>query len=151
MQRLFHYTTGILLGRIKVDGIIRPTAAGVPAGERPAVWLSFAEHWEPTATKYMRDSAGNPVFITFEKMVEFAGAGRIEVATATAPIVWQEFRSKSGMKSGDFRRLERAGVSNGSNPFNWRATFDPIPREKWLAVEIFDSKSWEWKPDAPAA
>ena len=43
-----------LLGIVE-GGAIRPAQAFVPRGERPGVWCSSLQDWEPTATKAILD------------------------------------------------------------------------------------------------
>jgi len=46
---LWHYTKGVHLAKILADGFIRPATAFVDPGEKPIVWFSTDQHWEPTA------------------------------------------------------------------------------------------------------
>jgi hypothetical protein len=48
---IYHYTTGDRFLRIIASRAILPATAHVSPPEIPAVWLSSAPVWEPTATK----------------------------------------------------------------------------------------------------
>ena len=48
---LWHYTTGQGFIGVIDAGVIRPATARVAADERPIVWFSSNQEWEPTSTK----------------------------------------------------------------------------------------------------
>jgi hypothetical protein len=58
MATRWHYTVRDRLRRIFGDGLIRPSTALVPAGEKPAVWFSANPDWEPSANKAIRLPTG---------------------------------------------------------------------------------------------
>lgn len=52
----WHYTTGKKAALILESGELRPTNCNVPAGEKPVLWFSLRQSWEPSATKGIVDS-----------------------------------------------------------------------------------------------
>lgn len=141
--RIFHYTVAEYYNQIIQDGRIRPATAGVPAGELSAVWFSLHRLWEPTASKGLKHRETGEVHrATWDEMQQF-GPMRIEVGPETAPHRWKDYLRLSGVTSAHARGLERAARSRGANAFQWRVSFDPVPTEKWLAVERWSGSDWE--------
>lgn len=142
---LWHYTTGDCLKRIIRDGEIRPATGLVPDGERPIVWFSRREDWEPTATKTLRGLDGTTRQATMDEMEQLGGGlARIGVLPDTAPYEWLRLKRLSGMSGGQARRLEKAALENRrrSCPADWRGSFDPVPQSKWVAVEVLAHGKW---------
>ena len=75
-RRLWHYTVAVpTLLQIVASNKIRRTRTALREGERAAVWFSFRESWEPTATKGIVEPAGTkPRTATFTEMVARSGA-----------------------------------------------------------------------------
>ena len=59
-----------------------------------------------------------------------------------ARIVVSEECGRVGMPGKIARALYRTAIDQGSKPGDWRGTFDPVPQEKWAAVEVFDDDQW---------
>jgi len=58
---VWHYTLLTKLQMILNDGLIKPTDVMIDPREKPAVWFSSNQAWEPTATKNIRDEkTGQP-------------------------------------------------------------------------------------------
>jgi hypothetical protein len=142
---LWHYTTGEHLTEIMRDGCLRPTAILIDPGEHPAVWFSALQDWEPTASKLLVDTETDEVRrATMQEMRKLAGGPvRIGVAHDAAPIDWETFKRTSGISRKSARALEIAAADIGSNPRLWFASFDPVPRERWLALEARNGPRWE--------
>lgn len=142
-RRVFHYTVSEYYNRIAHDGFIRPATEGVPAGERPAVWFSVHPVWEPTATKAIRyRETGEFHRATWEEM-QVHGPARIEVAPETAPHRWKDYVRLSSASPATCRGLELAAREWGANALHWRVSFEPVPAEKWLAVELWSGTTWK--------
>lgn len=150
-MRLFHYTT---LGRFKFiehDGLIKPATAYVKFNERPAVWFSTHPSWEPTASKLIH-TWGGVRRATIKQMIDNdGGLVRIEIAPETAPYCWREFKIRSGVSSKVIKGLVRAATEQGAKPSQWFVSFDPVPRDKWLAVEHWQGSEWTANGVAAAA
>lgn len=130
---LWHYSKGVHFRSIVDDGCLRPATVGVVPPERPAVWFSGRQVWEPTVAMA-------------EPMASFAarmgGLIRIGVQADVAPHNWTAFRRLSGARREVVRGLTRGARSVGANPDDWRVSFDPVPRERWAAVEVWDAGAW---------
>jgi hypothetical protein len=142
---LWHYTTGKNFQSIFKDGRILAATAGVPKREKPIVWFSSNGYWEQTAGKLLRMPDGTLMKLSMEHHTQklCGGLVRIGVAPSTAPHDWPTLKRLSGMSSKVARSLWSAGINDGSHPSEWFGTFDPVPQEKWTAVQVFQVGAWE--------
>jgi hypothetical protein len=144
---LWHYTVGQWLRLILRDGLIRPATAFLPPDEKPVVWFSRNPDWEPTANKIRGNSDGSVVCLDMHGTAELGeGLARIGVAPQVAPYNWHQLKKLAGTKSAMARALEEAAIRQGSSPRDWYGTFDPVPREKWLSIEVRRSADDPWTP-----
>lgn len=142
---LWHYTVGRYFESILADGYIKPTTAYITPGERPAVWFSLNQDWEQTANKLWLNNDGTVRALTRDETRSMGGGlVRFGVSPRTAPFNWRQFVTKSRID----RRVARAVVDvahkQGSDPAQWRVSFDPVPRKLWLAVDVWDSADHCW-------
>ena len=141
--RLWHYTTGLAIARILSDSVIRQATADVPEGERPAVWFTYRQTWEPTCNKGILDPDGiRRTLTTTETADECKGLFRIEVAPEVAPHGWPDFVALSGIDKKAARNLAVAARGDRSNPADWRVSFEPIPRSMWRRIDAWDRGAW---------
>jgi hypothetical protein len=144
-MRVFHYTTLHCYRLIDADGVIKPATAHVPKNERPAVWFSTNPVWEPTTDKLILLSDGSWRRATTQELIEaHEGLVRIEVAPASAPYSWNEYKIRSGITAKVARGLYRVALAQRSRPGQWFVSFNPVPRDQWLEVEL--SQGAEWRP-----
>lgn len=168
---LWHYTTGRNLRSIVRDGWIVPT--GELRGEKPAVWFTACDEWEPGASmgtdaipgiaeirataERIRLEHGEDAARTFllgfaqEIAPAFVGfLARIGVAHETAPFTWDDFKRMSGAPDRAYREVEAYDNSIGADNREWRVSFDPVPASKWLAVEVRSGRTHDerWEPAA---
>lgn len=145
---VWHYTVGEHLEDIVAEGWIRLTMVEVPENERPAVWFSSNPQWEVTANKRWREDDGTARELNREETHERGGGlARIAVSIATAPHDWLAFQRLSGIEERHAKKLASEGFKRGASWKEWFVSFDPVPREKWLAVEVWDGNAWQ--PHAP--
>jgi hypothetical protein len=137
---IWHYTHDEGYHGIRRDGFIRPANLYVPVGEKPIVWFSTEEVWEPTVTKGVE---GTDLVL---KMADLVARNirlyRIGVDSAVAPFRWSELKLLSGMSSQTGRLLAARAKELGANPSRWRGTFDAVTSEKWEAIEYFNGVDW---------
>jgi hypothetical protein len=140
---IWHYTVDRNFCSILTEGLIRPATARVPPGERPIVWFSTEQYWEPTVTKGWLQTDGT---IKDLKMGDFLEREiqlfRIGVDPATAPYRWCDLKSLSGMSSEAAHGLARMAKALGANPSRWRGTFDAVSDAWWEAIERFEGGGW---------
>jgi hypothetical protein len=147
---LWHYTTGEKFVAIIEDRILKPTACRIDPGERPAVWFSANQWWEKTASKILQTGGKLRSLSMAETAAYGKGLVRFGVERQTAPISWREFRALSGISPATYRNMAKAGKKRGANPGEWFASFEPVPRELWVAVEVFQGDQWMAVEDALA-
>ena len=143
-RRIWHYTyTDALLGMLK-DGFIRPATGLIGHGERPIVWFSKEQFWEPTVTKGIRLTDGSIADLGMSELHSNGfGLFRIGVDPSTAPLTWSDIRRESGMEPTTATALSQIARLRGGNPSNWRGTFQPVPISKWEIIECFDGFDWK--------
>lgn len=140
---VWHYTTGLYWEGINADGSINPATANIAAGERPVVWFSRAELWEPTATKAMQLANGAVVRLPREQTHKKGdGLVRIGVSTSHVPLRWADFKERLVAPRSEIQRLEVSGRAQGSDPHEWHWRFEPVPRAEWSRVEFWDGEAW---------
>ena len=140
---VWHYTVGEHLTKILTDGEIRPATTMVAVGEKPAVWFSLRDDWEPTANKLIQHPDGSVELGTKETTHENGGGlARIGVAPETAPHDWQAFKRLSGVKPKVASALYNAAIADGASPRDWRVSFSSVPISEWLAIEVWDGENW---------
>ena len=134
-MRKFHYTHAHRIDAILSDGLIKPATKMLDPGERPAVWISGNPFWEYTVC-----------CMTPWSLLSYIGLWRIEIMPDAAPVHWTNFRRQAGMSNRTAKFLERSAIAIGASPLDWYASFDPIPRDKWVAVErmIETPDSYNW-------
>ncbi len=143
-QIAWHYTTRDRADAIVSCGEIRPTAAGVPVGEVPAVWFSTARTWEPTASKLMVDSAGRARRMEFPEMLE-VGIARFAVdRVALGLLPWPALCQPLNMAPEMADALVRAGRKQGANPGDWYALPRAVRVDECLRVEVYNPAGHEW-------
>jgi len=140
---LWHYTTGQCFESIVDDGVIRPATAWVRAGERPIVWFSSNQEWEPTSTKIYVPHYGEARRLSKEELrVTGNGLVRFGVTRRTAKLDWTAMKRLSGMSRATARDLKVVGRRLGSKPEWWFGSFDPVQRSDWVAVDVLDDGQW---------
>jgi hypothetical protein len=144
--RVYHYTVGNRLLPIIESGELRPATAGVPNGEKPAVWFSTNAEWEETANKMTARKVRGRVVVSLgtRESTERNGGGlvRIAVRPDSVPLGWADFRQLSGISGESAERLEEVARQAGSDPAEWRVSFDPVPRSEWVDVEVWTEAGW---------
>ena len=159
-----HYTVVGHLEKITAEGVIRPAWEGVTKIERLAVWFSTNPVWENTVRKLMKEDGSAASFeehfqasqgvtalvksdedvVGTLKHIVFREVqpARISVADEIAPFRWEDFKRLSGIKPRDARDLYQVALMLGARPGEWYVSFDPVPADKWLAVQVYDGETW---------
>jgi hypothetical protein len=151
-ELLWHYTCGLRLAPILADGAIKPATAYVPVGAKPAVWFSRNPVWEETANQWFEDAAGRRVFGTKQATHERGGGlARVGVHPTTAPHDWVAYKQLSGVSPKMARFMYNQAVAAGSKPSEWFISFEPVPADRWRAVELWDGVRWFPHPEVTLA
>jgi hypothetical protein len=145
--RKYHYTVGNFLSQIIHDGEIKLATAFCRKKREHAVWLSTNEFWEETANKAFKLPDGS-ISNGNRELTHFKGGGlaRIEVKPKTAPFNWISYVRKSKIPGKLKRGLVAAAKKVGSNPSDWYVSYQPIKRDDWLSIELFNWETQSWVP-----
>ena len=137
IELVWHYTFGEAFRSILENGLIMPATANVSERERPIVWFSTNQEWDQTVPKGLMK---NGVIVDLDREAMIAAGlrlGRIGVSPVTAPYLWSTLKRLSRMNDRMSRGLVAAALAKGADPMEWRGTFESVPREKWVAVEVW--------------
>lgn len=141
---LWHYTIKERLTNILADGLLKL------ANERrgAAVWFSTNELWEPTASKIygLPDGSRRGGDLAFNHRWS-DGVVRIGVAAETAPYDWHDYQRLSGLDRKMLNGLRKIAIRLRSRPSEWFVSFEPVPRDKWLAIHAWDGTHWNDSKD----
>jgi hypothetical protein len=144
----WHYTTLERFAEIMESGVILPATAYVGKNEKPVAWFSANQFWEQTANKSIL-LYGQIRGLTRKEMFHL-GVARIGVSIETAPYDWEGFKKLSGISNRVSKGLVAAAKNAKSNPKDWRVSFEPVIRDKWLRIEVWQSGKWESLQDIAA-
>lgn len=159
MSIVWHYTTfqGLRMimaqAAIKASRVYRISTEGqgivpmiVLCPKSKVTWFSANPEWEETANMAIADAGGSCIaWYTKQETKPFI-LSRIAIADETAPYNLEDYRK---LESADIAsQLDKFGMSLGANPNEWRFCFGDVPREKWLAAEIWRGEQWaSYDPD----
>jgi hypothetical protein len=134
---IYHYTTGDRFLRIIASRAILPATAHVTPPEIPAVWLSTAPVWEPSATKGVIED-GVRRQASLAELIGLCGClVRIEIDPArVCLLVPSAFREALCIPEDVHQRLLAAGIEMGADPENWRAVAGPVPFTAFSRIEF---------------
>ena len=145
--KVFHYTIGSYLPKIIESGEIKLSEAGVRRPKEYAAWFSINPDWEETANKMYRTKDGEMHFGTKETTHKLGGGlARIEIEPEASPFKWGHYVRKSKISKANGRRMLRAAFACGSSPASWRVSFNPVGKDKWLNIEMFNWETQAWEP-----
>lgn len=128
---LWHYSKDFHLESILSSGVIRRATAGLPLGERAAVWLSAIPEW-------WRESGGTIVF----RPVRFKLKTGALVLGGGEVVPWAEHRKNGGVPLAIANALESVGRKSGARPSDWWCSYDDIKTFHFDPPEVFDGKGW---------
>lgn len=145
---IWHYTVVERLQKILQDGELRPSAQGLPAKEQPALWFSSNPQWDPTVNRLWQDIDGRVMRLNKDQThVLGGGLARIGVTPDAAPLDWKAFKQVSGISTARAKRIYEEAIHIGARPGEWFASLEPVGRDKWLAVEVWDGEKWVARTD----
>jgi hypothetical protein len=144
---IYHYTTGDRFLRIIASRAIQPATAHVEPPEIPAVWLSSAPVWEPSATKGVIED-GVRRQATLAELIGLCGClVRIEINPAAVCCLEPgTFRDVLRIPPDVYDRLIAAGLEMGANPTDWRAVAGSVPLTAFRRIEFSVETNLHWIP-----
>lgn len=127
---LWHYTVAGYLPAIAGYGLLLGSNAGAP-DERPMLWFSANQKWEPTATKGVLTPTGKYRQLTFDELVDSTGCIRFGLpADDTRLMDWKSACAFAGTPRRLREAMERIGTRDGAQPSHWFGTGEAIPLEQ---------------------
>jgi hypothetical protein len=139
---IFYYTTGQQLQVLLRAGVIPTTAI---AKEKPCVFFSSNQEWEPSANLLVSDGRGNSVKSTKAVTYEIGGGlARIGVDQTIAPYDWKQYVKLSEAEPKTVAALRSMAYEIAARPSEWFFSFERVPKSKWLCVQTFDWNSSTW-------
>jgi hypothetical protein len=145
---VYHYTTGDRFLRIIASRAILPATAHVAPPEIPAVWLSSAPVWEPSATKGVIEN-GIRRQASLAELIGVCGClVRIEIDPAAVRLLEPNtFQKSLHIPDAVHDRLIAAGLEMGADPANWSAVAGPVPFTAFRSVEFsVEANPPKWIP-----
>ncbi|MEY3898437.1 MAG: hypothetical protein RLZZ214_3959 [Verrucomicrobiota bacterium] len=145
---VFHYTTGDRFLQIIASRAILPATAHVTPPEIPAVWLSSAAVWEPSATKGVIEN-GIRRQASLSELISICGClVRIEIDPSVVPWLGSsEFREALRIRPSVYDRLIAAGLEMGADPANWSAVAGPVALTAFRRIEFtIEADPPQWIP-----
>ena len=136
MPMAWHYTTGEKFIEIWECGFLRPTKVGIPQGERPILWLSTHQHWEPTASKALTAENGEIVRLSMTETFEICGGLVRFGVTPSTLLPWPKLGQKAGMPAAIVAGLDKVGREQGADPRQWLGTFKNIRISACKAIHV---------------
>ncbi|AWB33939.1 hypothetical protein [Orrella marina] len=139
---VWHYTTGDhRLKSITGLGFLIPSNVGAPK-ERPLLWFSANQEYEPTAIKMVARADGSIEQLTFEQQNELAGCVRFGLPAADRRLMsWKRACSFARTPRVVRTAMEQTGIQCGGNPAHWFAVSELIPVNSTKA-QIWDEAKW---------
>jgi hypothetical protein len=148
LKYAWHYTIGLRASKILADGTIMPATAGVPAHERPVVWFSTRQHWEPTATKGKIVNGVRSEMTLAEMIRDCCGLWRFGIQIREL-LPWRELQTAAGITKETAQRLVRNGRKRGADPACWYGALDPVPVAN-CQIQRLDDDAERWLDAAGA-
>lgn len=137
-----HYAPCAYVPRILDSGELRPSNAEA-LGEKPLLWFSANQKWEPTATKFIGDAEGNRRSLTLSEQLQRFGCCRFSLpANDLRLIPWIKACRIAGTSYTKQRKMEAVGRIQGANSFDWFAISESISVAE-LAFSVFDGRTWK--------
>ena len=145
---IYHYTTGDRFLRIVASQAILPATAHVTPPEIPAVWLSTAPVWEPSATKGVIED-GVRRQASLAELIGLCGClVRIEIDPVRVLLLGpSDFREALRIPEDVHKRLIAAGLEMGADASDWRAVAGPVPLTAFRRIEFtVETEPLHWIP-----
>lgn len=144
-KTLWHYTLRQHYEGMLRAGQITPSSAFAPQAKRPVVWFTTSADWDPIVNKAIRLADDSLRALSRDELFTIGlGPMRVGVSAQAAPLTWHDYKRESGIPAKAASQLTAAAARCQSHPSGWFATFEPVPRSQWLAVEQWDG--WRWAP-----
>jgi hypothetical protein len=144
----WHYTTGEKFLLIVESGELRPTDIGVSYPEKPILWFSLEQKWEPTACKAILEN-GELKTLSMEETFEY-GKGLVRFGIRLDSLHhWKKLIRKSQMAADMVKQLESTGLQQGADKNLWYGSIGIIPLSRCKSIQVMNNNG-EWQEVSPS-
>lgn len=138
----WHYTTGEKFRAIVASGYLMPTGALVKPPERPVLWFSLNQQFEPTARKAAIDAGVFRTLSVDETGRHCGGLVRFGLSPRKL-LTGEKLRTRARIARPLWAGLCQVGIEQKADPALWFGCLDAVPVGS-LAVEVMnDAGDWE--------
>lgn len=143
---VYHYTTGKRLAQIVRSGRILTSPSFSRALEKPAVWCSVTKDWEPSAAMMYQRPDGSVIRRTRAQIQDVEeGLIRIRIGEAAGIFTFEQYKRISRISQRHLKMLSKFAADCGADLRLWRVVLQPVIREHWISVEIYDRHAASWQ------
>ena len=140
--QVWHYTIGIHAEKILYFGIIHGATKFVPIHERPVVWFSMNQTFEPTATK-LKNVNGKMEIMTISEMIEL-GRGLVRFGLPPRTLLnGDNLRRRARIDRETWMLLKKSAAQMGSASTDWFGSMEPIEASSCTFEVMTNSGQWE--------
>lgn len=138
----WHYTTGEKFKAIVTSGYLKPTGILVKPPERPVLWFSLNQQFEPTARKAAIEGGAYRVLSIEETGRRCGGLVRFGLSRRKL-LTGDKLRTRARIARALWAGLCRVGIQQKADPALWLGCLDAVPVEH-LAIDVMnDAGEWE--------
>ena len=138
----WHYTTGEKFKAIVASGYLMPTGILVKPPERPVLWFSLNQRFEPTARKGAIEGGALRTLSIEETRQHCGGLVRFGLSPRKL-LTGDKLRTRAHIARPLWAGLCRVGIQQKADPALWLGCLDAVPVER-LAVDVMN-EAGEWE------
>lgn len=139
---VWHYTIADHARMILAERTIRPSTLFLPPGEKPVVWFSARQHWEPTCNKALSGPGGQRIPLSMQETLRHGGGGWRFGMSASELIPWRELKRAANIAPATARGLERAARNVGADPDFWYGHIGPVSVYRCVIAALDEDGTW---------
>lgn len=138
----WHYTYGHKMAAIQAAGMLLPTAELIAPKERPCLWFSLNQEFEPTALKLIATSTSihRPPLAWWRKNAQLFRFGLDSKDARLIP--WPHVAKKARIPAKAVSHMLAVAVECGARPLDWHGTLEPVPLAA-LRLEVLTPDGWQ--------
>jgi hypothetical protein len=138
----WHYTTGEKFVKIVASGYLMPTGVLVQPPERPVLWFSLNQRFEPTAQKAVIEGGAMRI-LSVEETGQLCG-GLVRFGMSPRKLLTgDKLRTRARIARPFWAGLCRAGVRQKADPAHWLGCLDAVPVDRLVIEVMNDAGEWE--------
>lgn len=139
---VWHYTIGLRAEKILQCGIMRGATKHVPLNERPVVWFSMSQTFEPTAAK-LKIQNGVTSSMSIAEMIELGrGVVRFGLPPSTL-LTGDTLKKRARITSKEWSMLKASGLKMGADARNWYGSIEPVDASLCTFEVMSSTGKWE--------